>query len=73
MLAALHLRLLGGDEDQIDQYAVARTENFGVFLFCGLLPWMAVQEGLLRSSTAITDNASLVKKLRFPSRSWCCR
>jgi lipopolysaccharide transport system permease protein len=45
----------------------ARTEHFAVFLFCGLLPWMALQEGVLRASTSITDNASLVKKLRFPS------
>lgn len=43
------------------------TTNFGIFLFCGLLPWMAVQEGVQRASTAITDNAVLVKKLRFPS------
>jgi lipopolysaccharide transport system permease protein len=47
--------------------AFERTEHFAVFLFCGLLPWNAVHEGVLRSSTAITDNASLVKKLRFPS------
>jgi lipopolysaccharide transport system permease protein len=45
----------------------ARTSHFGIFLFSGLLPWMALSEGVLRSSTAITDNASLVKKLRFPS------
>lgn len=45
----------------------ARTGHFAVFLFGGLLPWMALQEGVLRSSTAITENASLVKKLRFPS------
>jgi lipopolysaccharide transport system permease protein len=51
---------------RIDQYAVG-TDNFGVFLFCGLLPWTAVNEGLLRSTTAITDNAEMVKKLRFPS------
>jgi lipopolysaccharide transport system permease protein len=44
-----------------------RTSHFSIFLFCGLLPWMAVQEGVLRSATAITDNSSLVKKLRFPS------
>ncbi len=43
------------------------TTNFGVFLFAGLLPWMAIQEGVQRSSTAITDSAALVKKLRFPS------
>jgi lipopolysaccharide transport system permease protein len=41
--------------------------HFSVFLFSGLLPWMAVQEGVLRASTAITDNAVMVKKLRFPA------
>ena len=45
----------------------ARAGSFGAFLFCGLLPWMALQEGVMRSSTAITDNSSLVKKLRFPA------
>jgi lipopolysaccharide transport system permease protein len=47
--------------------AGSRTGSFGVFLFCGLLPWMALQEGVMRASTAITDNSSLVKKLRFPA------
>lgn len=44
-----------------------RTENFGIFLFAGLLPWMAFQEGVQRGSSAITDNAELVRKLSFPS------
>ena len=44
-----------------------RTDNFAVFLFCGLMPWLALNEGVLRSSTAITDNASLVKKIQFPA------
>lgn len=44
-----------------------RTEHFAVFLLSGLLPWMALQEGILRSATAVTDNANLVKKLRFPA------
>lgn len=44
-----------------------RTENFAVFLFCGMLPWMAFQEGVQRAATAITDNAALVKKLTFPA------
>jgi len=43
-----------------------RTENFALFLFCGLLPFMAVSEGVTRAATAVTDNAPLVKKLRFP-------
>ncbi len=42
-----------------------RTDSFGLFLFCGLLPWMAVSEGLSRSATAVTDNANLVKNVRF--------
>lgn len=45
-----------------------RTESFAVFLFCGLLPWAAFQEGVQRASTAVTDNANLVKKQRFPSQ-----
>jgi ABC-type polysaccharide/polyol phosphate export permease len=44
-----------------------QTSHFSIFLFGGLLPWTALQEGVLRSATAITDNAGLVKKLRFPS------
>ncbi len=43
-----------------------RTQNFGIFLFCGLLPWMAIHEGISRSASAITDNADLVKKMRLP-------
>ncbi len=44
-----------------------RTDNFGLFLFAGLLPWMAIQEGVTRGTTAVTDNSELVKKLSFPS------
>lgn len=42
------------------------TENFGIFLFAGLLPWMAIQEGVSRGATAIVDNGSIVKKARLP-------
>lgn len=44
-----------------------RTDNFAIFLFAGLLPWMAVHEGVTRGATAITDNSPLVKKLTFPA------
>jgi lipopolysaccharide transport system permease protein len=44
-----------------------RTGSFAIFLFAGLLPWMAFHEGATRAATAITDNAPLVKKLSFPS------
>lgn len=44
-----------------------RTDSFAIFLFCGLIPWMAVHEGIVGSSTAITNNAELVKKVSFPA------
>ncbi len=44
-----------------------RTQNFAAYLFCGLLPWMAVSEGLTRAATAVTDNGALLKRGRFPS------
>ncbi len=43
------------------------TESFGIFLFAGLLPWMAIQEGIGRSATAILDNAALVRHSRLHS------
>ncbi len=43
------------------------TGRFWVFLFCGLLPWTAIHEGILRSSTAILEHAEMVKKIAFPS------
>jgi lipopolysaccharide transport system permease protein len=40
--------------------------SFPEFLLAGLLPWMAIQEGVSRSATALTDNAAMVKKTVFP-------
>ena len=36
------------------------------FLLAGLLPWLGVQEGIMRAATSVSDQAHLVKKLRFP-------
>ena len=44
-----------------------QTDSFAVFLFCGLLPWFAIHEGLSRSASAITDNPDLIKKMRLPA------
>ena len=41
-------------------------ENFPLFLFAGLLPWMGIQEMLVRSTTVLVDQGTLVKKLAFP-------
>jgi lipopolysaccharide transport system permease protein len=40
--------------------------SFPEFLLAGLLPWMAIQEGISRSASALTDNAAMVKKTVFP-------
>ncbi|HEY3203945.1 MAG TPA: ABC transporter permease [Thermoanaerobaculia bacterium] len=40
--------------------------SFPEFLMAGLLPWMAIQEGLARSASALVDNAAMVKKTVFP-------
>ena len=40
--------------------------SFPEFLMAGLLPWMAIQEGISRSAAVLVDNASMVKKTVFP-------
>jgi ABC-type polysaccharide/polyol phosphate export permease len=40
--------------------------TFPEFLMAGLLPWMAIHEGIARSASALTDNAAVVKKAVFP-------
>jgi lipopolysaccharide transport system permease protein len=40
--------------------------TFPLFLLAGFLPWLAIQEGISRSSTALSDNAQMVKKTVFP-------
>jgi lipopolysaccharide transport system permease protein len=37
------------------------------FLITGLLPWLAISEGLMRSATSIVDNASIVRRLPLRS------
>ncbi len=42
------------------------TGDFALYLFCGLLPWMTLQESLVRSAGIWIENAGLIKKARFP-------
>jgi lipopolysaccharide transport system permease protein len=44
-----------------------RTTDFALYLFCGLVPWLAFSDGLSRATTAIHEQSSLVKRIRFPS------
>lgn len=41
--------------------------NYIDFLIAGLLPWLAFNEGLLRSTTSMVENATLVRRLAFKS------
>ena len=40
--------------------------SFAVTLFCGLLPWIAISEGIQRATVSITENVNLVKRVVFP-------
>ncbi|MBN1551429.1 ABC transporter permease [bacterium] len=42
-------------------------ENYHVFLFCGLLPWIWFSSSLLEGCNSIIAGASLVKKVLFPA------
>jgi len=44
------------------------TTNFALYLFCGMIPWAAFQETVLRSTTSIVDHANLIKNLVFPAK-----
>ena len=40
--------------------------GFAVYLFCGLLPWIAFSEGVQRASVSLVENVNLVKRVVFP-------
>jgi ABC-type polysaccharide/polyol phosphate export permease len=48
--------------------AMGRETIGGFYIFCGLLPWYAFQEALIRSTTSIVDNAHLIKQVHFPAK-----
>jgi lipopolysaccharide transport system permease protein len=43
--------------------------NYGLHLFCGLLPWIAFSDGILRSTISLIENVNLVKRVVFPIES----
>ena len=47
--------------------AGAMGEGYIYFLIAGLLPWLGFNEGLMRSTTAIVENAAIVRKLPLRS------
>jgi lipopolysaccharide transport system permease protein len=44
------------------------ASSFVLYLYCGMLPWMAFSEALARSSTVVLENSNFVKKLVFPTQ-----
>jgi lipopolysaccharide transport system permease protein len=43
------------------------TENYTMYLFCGMLPWLLFQETILRSAPSMVENANLITKTVFPA------
>lgn len=40
--------------------------GFAVYLFCGLLPWLAFAEAVQRSTSVVIEHVNLVKRVVFP-------
>lgn len=49
----------------VDAGAV-KNVNFGLYIFAGMLPWLSLQESLLRGSTVMQDYAHLVRHHAIP-------
>ena len=45
----------------------AVTDNYPLFLFAGMLPWLLFSETLQRSAPALVDYSNLIKKTVFPA------
>ena len=43
------------------------TQNYPLFLFCGILPWLLFQETVLRSAPSMVENANLITRTVFPA------
>ncbi len=39
-----------------------------LYIFCGMVPWMAFSESVGRCSAVLVDNANLLKKVMFPAK-----
>ena len=46
-----------------EEYA---TQNYALFLFCGIVPWLMFQDTVLRNCTSVSDNANLITKTLIP-------
>lgn len=50
-----------------DGYGDGRAEwaSYAIFLFCGMVTWSGIQEGIIRATTSISDHGHLIKKVNF--------
>jgi len=42
--------------------------HIALYIFCGLLPWYAFQESIIRMTTCVVDNGHLIRQIRFPAK-----
>ncbi|MCO4783156.1 MAG: ABC transporter permease [Candidatus Cloacimonetes bacterium] len=40
--------------------------DFGVYLFCGMIPWISFQDSILKSSNSIINFRNLIHQIKFP-------
>ncbi len=45
--------------------ASAGTDSFVLYFMCGLIPWIAFSDGLMRATVSIRENANLIQKVVF--------
>ena len=43
-----------------------KTDNYLIFLICGIIPWTWVTTSISQGTTCITTNSNLIKKVFFP-------
>ena len=43
------------------------TQNYTMYLFCGILPWLLFQETVLRSAPSMVEHANLITRTVFPA------
>jgi len=41
--------------------------NYALFLFCGMVVWFSVSDGLSHATTCVSDHAHLIQKVNFPT------
>ena len=43
------------------------TQNYTIYLFCGILPWLLFQETVMRSAPSMVEHSMLITKTVFPA------